>query len=69
MRSADELGKIAASLDSVQSVHLGTAMLCQDCNWITGARTGTCELCGSKSLLSLANVLNRKTGGAHDEVL
>jgi predicted ATP-dependent serine protease len=40
-------------------VMLGQAQLCQDCEAISSAPTGTCERCGSFALLSLASVLNR----------
>ena len=50
-------------------VMLDQAQLCQDCNAITAARTGQCLRCGSQSLLSLANVLNRKTEESSDAVL
>ena len=40
-------------------VHLSEAFLCCDCQCI-GNRSQSCACCGSHSLLSLANVLNRE---------
>jgi uncharacterized paraquat-inducible protein A len=49
-------------------VELEAAQLCQDCSAITAAQNGRCLRCGSRALLALASVLNRKTEEAHDEV-
>jgi hypothetical protein len=41
-------------------IDLPSAHYCQDCDGISTAPNGHCARCGSRSLLSLAAVLNRK---------
>ena len=42
-----------------ESVSLSRAVLCNDCNEITEAQNGHCPICGCKSLMALAPILNR----------
>ncbi len=48
-----------AELQRVDRVDLQVAVLCQDCQFITASTDETCALCGSRSTLQLAPVLNR----------
>ena len=41
-------------------MNLNVATLCEDCSWV-GDNPRHCEKCQSKSLLSLASVLNRQS--------
>lgn len=45
---------------SAAVVELKGAYLCQDCDGIAAPVNGACPRCGSRSLLGLAAVLNRK---------
>ena len=50
----DEMGKWQPTLNSVALVE---AVLCADCEIISNSGGDTCEVCGSRSLLSLGRVL------------
>lgn len=50
----------AGESTDVNAVCLQTAVLCADCEVISDSPHDTCRVCGSRSLLSLSNVL----GGA-----
>lgn len=52
-------GIVDLSSPSTPIVLLDQAQLCQDCDAISAAPNGACARCSSKSLLSLARVLNR----------
>lgn len=47
----------AKSPSGLNSVHLVNAVLCADCEVISDSAGETCEVCGSRSLLSLGRVL------------
>ncbi|HLI63454.1 MAG TPA: hypothetical protein VKV05_08640 [Terriglobales bacterium] len=42
---------------TLNSVALGEAVLCADCEIISNSGGETCEICGSRSLLSVSRVL------------
>ncbi len=48
---------------SLESVALESAVLCADCEIISNSGGETCEICGSRSLLSLGRVLGGGLGG------
>jgi hypothetical protein len=50
----DESGKCQPTLNSVALIE---AVLCADCEIISNSGGETCEVCGSRSLLSLGRVL------------
>lgn len=56
----DDGDKLQARLESVA---LDTAVLCTDCEVISNSGGETCEICGSRSLLSLGRVLGGGLGG------
>jgi rRNA maturation endonuclease Nob1 len=45
-----------------ESVAVSRAVLCVDCEQITEARKGTCPICGSSALFSLAVLLQEGKG-------
>lgn len=47
----------------VEVIPLEVAVLCVDCEMVTQSKQGHCLHCGSFSLLNLAGILNRETGG------
>jgi hypothetical protein len=51
---------ITSAIAAAPVVDLQVAHLCEDCRGIGPAPNGHCMRCGSQSLLSLANVLDRK---------
>ena len=55
----DDGDKLEPRLDSVA---LETAVLCADCEIISNSGGETCEICGSRSLLSLGRVLGGGLG-------
>jgi len=46
-------------MDTVVSISLKLAVVCVNCEEITRGRGNRCEVCGSTSLLSLPNIMNR----------
>jgi hypothetical protein len=44
------------------AIPLSRALLCANCEVISGDKSGTCVACGSTAVLSLARVLNPKAG-------
>jgi hypothetical protein len=55
----DDGDKLQPRLDSVALEH---AVLCADCEVISNSGGETCEICGSRSLLSLGRVLGGGLG-------
>jgi hypothetical protein len=53
------LGIVDLANPGVPIVMLDLAHLCQDCTAIAQAPNGICMRCGSRSLLSMGNILNR----------
>jgi hypothetical protein len=51
------------SPSGLNSVHLVNAVLCADCEVISDSAGDTCEVCGSRSLLSLGRVLGGSIEG------
>ena len=49
---------------TLNSVALGEAVLCADCEIISNSGGETCEVCGSRSLLSVSRVLGGRIEGA-----
>ena len=47
----------------LSSIHLLNAVLCADCEMISDSSGETCEVCGSRSLLSLGRVLGGSIPG------
>jgi hypothetical protein len=56
----DDGDKLQARLESVA---LESAVLCADCEVISNSGGESCEICGSRSLLSLGRVLGGGLGG------
>jgi hypothetical protein len=56
----DRSGKSPSGLNSV---HLINAVLCADCEVISDSAGDTCEVCGSRSLMSLGRVLGGSIDG------
>lgn len=50
-------------LPGLNSVHLVNAVLCADCEVISDSAGDTCEICGSRSLMSLGRVLGGSIEG------
>jgi hypothetical protein len=48
---------------SLNAIHLLSAVLCADCEVISDSASDVCEVCGSRSLLSLGRVLGGTVGG------
>jgi hypothetical protein len=46
----------------LNTVHLLSAVLCADCEVISDSASDVCEVCGSRSLLSLGRVLGGTIG-------
>lgn len=52
----------AKSETTLNTVHLMNAVLCADCEVISNSASDVCEVCGSRSLLSLGRVLGGCVG-------
>jgi hypothetical protein len=53
----------ARNPSGLNSVHLANAVLCADCEVISDSVGDTCEVCGSRSLMSLGRVLGGSIEG------
>ena len=62
----DDSDKLQPRLDSVALEH---AVLCADCEIISNSGGETCEVCGSRSLLSLGRVLGGGLGNERAKLL
>lgn len=51
----------------LSAVPLQTAVLCVNCECVTGGRKDRCPVCGSPSLLSLARVIGGTLSSQHSE--
>lgn len=50
--------------EPLQLLPLASAVICQSCDWVSNATGEDCPKCHSRgSLMSLARVLNRPSGG------
>jgi hypothetical protein len=57
------MGSVDRSDPGINSVHLVNAVLCADCEVISDSAGDTCQICGSRSLLSLGRVLGGSIEG------
>lgn len=48
--------------EPIDSIPLGLAQICMDCEMVTESDNDHCRTCGSHSVLKLANILNSLSG-------